>query len=458
MPGAHLAVTRLVVRLASVAMWASLAGGMVLLGPRQAAAQSAADTATARRLASEGIELFHRGDFAGALDRLERAQALFDAPTHLLFIARAQSKLGRLVESSETYRRLTRVKLAPDAPQAFRDAVASAHQELSSLEPTLPLLTVLVEPRGAEGLALTIDGVSVATAILGVERPINPGEHIVEASAPGYAPARAQVTIEPSGKKTVELSLAPEAVPSGTPAPAPAVDRGARPREAPQAPDAEADKPLPFVGFDAGIRLLGLLPSGNIDQNRVMSDYYKAGFGAQLHLGARFPSLFRKFDVGLAGFYGHYTLAPGAELDDLGSRRGSVTNQVQAQEAGFLLRASSKRHRFGPFAELGLSLLHRIRETRDFDLAGEGACQESTKWGGTALTGMGGVHVPLNAWLNLSPFVGASFAQFTHQSFTSPASCPDSIGSFERNVAAGAQKPHTFLVLGVGGEVLIGKD
>ena len=64
-----------------------------LLVAPAAFAQSAADKATARQLASEGIELYQKGSYAEALDKLERAEALFDAPVHLLYIARTQAKL-----------------------------------------------------------------------------------------------------------------------------------------------------------------------------------------------------------------------------------------------------------------------------------------------------------------------------------------------------------------------------
>src|SRR5579883_2443273 len=50
-----------------------------------------------------------------------RAEALVHAPTHLLYIARTEAKLGQLVEASETYARIQHEALAPDAPKAFVD-------------------------------------------------------------------------------------------------------------------------------------------------------------------------------------------------------------------------------------------------------------------------------------------------------------------------------------------------
>jgi len=60
-------------------------------------AQSAADKATARQLATQGIQQYQQGKNAEALDLLQKAEQLYDAPIHLIYIARAQAALGKLV-------------------------------------------------------------------------------------------------------------------------------------------------------------------------------------------------------------------------------------------------------------------------------------------------------------------------------------------------------------------------
>ena len=87
---------------------AAAVGAFVTLAGAPAVAQSAADKATARQLAVQGIKVYEDGKYSEALDKLERAQTLYDAPVHLLYIARCQHKLGMLVESAETYRRMVR--------------------------------------------------------------------------------------------------------------------------------------------------------------------------------------------------------------------------------------------------------------------------------------------------------------------------------------------------------------
>ncbi len=73
-----------------------------LLVSTSAWAQTDSDRATARLLAEEGIALQQQGKYEEALDKLTRAQQIFNAQTHLLLIAQCQVAVGKLVEGAET--------------------------------------------------------------------------------------------------------------------------------------------------------------------------------------------------------------------------------------------------------------------------------------------------------------------------------------------------------------------
>src|SRR5215471_15936936 len=132
-----------------------------------ALAQTAADKATAREAATEGIRLYKSGKYADALDRLRRAQSLYDAPVHLLYIARAQDKLGQLVEASENYRLLDHYTLPAGAPAAWTSAVEDGRKELANLEPRIPKLRIVATPANLKDAAVEIDGAKVSSAVLG---------------------------------------------------------------------------------------------------------------------------------------------------------------------------------------------------------------------------------------------------------------------------------------------------
>ncbi|MCA9591930.1 MAG: hypothetical protein KC776_01425 [Myxococcales bacterium] len=207
-----------------------------------AGAQTDAERAGARAAASEGLKAFKAGDYAKAVDLFSRAQSLVDAPPHLLYIARSQEKLGHLVKAHEAYVKITREKLTPDAPDAFRDAMEKAQTELKALEPRLPYLTISVTGDGADGAVVTMDGKEVPKALVGVPAPVDPGKHELQATGDGVQSDLATITLAESARETVKLNLAPApgaTVPGGTPGAEP---NGSEPAGTPPTTEPTHDK------------------------------------------------------------------------------------------------------------------------------------------------------------------------------------------------------------------------
>lgn len=182
--------------------------GFWLLGAREAAAQTDEQRAAARALATDGAKAFNEGRWQEAVDMFTRAESLVHAPPHLLFLARAQERLGRLVRAREAYLKITKETLSAAAPQAFRDAQASAEQELRAIEPRIGSLTISVEgAEGATDLTVMVDGQPMPGALIGVPRPLDPGDHKVEAVAAGYRGQPAQLKLLDGERKEVVLKL-----------------------------------------------------------------------------------------------------------------------------------------------------------------------------------------------------------------------------------------------------------
>jgi hypothetical protein len=198
--------------------------------PRWASAQASksdADRATARALAHEGYEAQKQGRYALAADRFERAEALVDAPTLLLGLARAQVGLGKLVEASESYRRILRDPLAPGAPAAFIKAVEDAKREAPGVATRLAWVTLDV--RGPATPQVLLDDVAVSAAALGVPLACNPGTHTVKASAEGALAGEQSFTADEGAKETISLTLKklPEAPVAAVATPRPVPGGGA---------------------------------------------------------------------------------------------------------------------------------------------------------------------------------------------------------------------------------------
>jgi hypothetical protein len=154
---------------------------------------------TARKLGQEALKLYDAGDYAGALEKLNTANALVPTPTLGLYAARCLVKLGRLVEGSEKYLEVSRMALDRSAPAVMRKAQVDAVAERDKLLPTVPTLEVRLAGPPGDGVDVTVDGKPLLPGLVGEKRPVDPGPH--QATA-----ARSDATV--SGAVTVTLGQA----------------------------------------------------------------------------------------------------------------------------------------------------------------------------------------------------------------------------------------------------------
>jgi hypothetical protein len=166
---------------------------------------SASDRATARVLADEAGEALDQKNYEVAADKFARAEALVHAPTLLLGLARAEVGQRKFVEASENYQRILREGLPPGAPPAFAKALQDAQREIKAITPKLAWVTVtLKEPASS---VVTIDGVELPKAAMDVKRAVNPGSHVVKATADGYHPTTTTIDVKEGEATAVTLAL-----------------------------------------------------------------------------------------------------------------------------------------------------------------------------------------------------------------------------------------------------------
>lgn len=239
--------------------------------PRPAAAQvqlSEADRkATARALFAQGVKEEDAGQHAAALSLFQKAQNLFDAPTHLLHIAQCQIALGKLVEAAETYETLKRVSLAPGAPEVFEAAKAKAAADLPALRARIPTLRIDLTPKPADlqNLQLVVNGVLLPADLVGIARPVNPGPTKLVAKAQGYKDAELEVSLKEKEQRSVGLAL----VPGESSLPPVVVARPGGPQDSPKDPHYVPDKPLPK---EPGVRIaLSYSPNIPLNTNNELS-------------------------------------------------------------------------------------------------------------------------------------------------------------------------------------------
>jgi len=220
-------------------------------------AQSAADRATARQLGLDGQDALDKKDYATAEDRFRRADALFHAPTLLLGFARAEAGLGKLVNASEAYNRIVREGVPPGAAPAFAKALDAAKAEEGSVRARIATVTVTVT--GPENPTVTLDDQPLSVAALGVRRPVDPGTHLVRASADGWEPAETRFAVTDAGSANALLSMqrvtpvVPAAAPPPSPVLAPAGETPAPHETSSAGTTGSGQRTLGWVGVGVGV-------------------------------------------------------------------------------------------------------------------------------------------------------------------------------------------------------------
>jgi hypothetical protein len=239
----------------------------------QARADEAADTATARILGGDGVLLADAGDCPRAIEKLGRAEALHHAATTAARLGECEIAVGRLVAGSERLQRVLREPLPSAAPAASVAALGRARTILEQSLPRIPTVRLSVIAPPSAALAVTLDGESLSDAILGTDRPTDPGVHKLRIAAEGFLPLTREFSLSEGEAKRVSLELQPDPNAKAVAAAAPdaAHNPGARP-----ASGGSALGPVSIVSFAIAALGLGAGVDAGIVVARQASDLSRA--------------------------------------------------------------------------------------------------------------------------------------------------------------------------------------
>ena len=197
---------------------------------------SAQDIAQARTLGQQAQTAYDAGNFAESEKLWAAAAKLYpQAPTLTLGLARTQAKNGHVVGAQESYNKIIREwSTVASPPPAFKEALDAAKNEVGTVSARVANVVITVEG-GAPNPVVTVDGENVPAAALGLKRPVDPGQHVVKASAEGYRPAETKFSVAEAGSAEAKLKLekSPDepvaAVVPATGSTEPAADSGTKP-------------------------------------------------------------------------------------------------------------------------------------------------------------------------------------------------------------------------------------
>ena len=198
---------------------ATFASVLAFATPTLAQTTQDAERAAARTLGYEGSELYRAGDYAAALDKLDRAYRVLQVPSLGLWSGRCMEELGQLVAAAERYLETTRLELPDQGREVHEEAQRDAAALREQLLPRIPHL--VIEVTGAEPgtLDVRIDDAPLSTALLGTRVPIDPGTHRIEVQRDDTVKqAEVEAVESDTARVTLTFDPEPEAPP---PAPAP---------------------------------------------------------------------------------------------------------------------------------------------------------------------------------------------------------------------------------------------
>lgn len=177
---------------------------LLALSPQKLLAQaspSAAEKAEAEALFQDGNKLMLQKRWAEACPKLEASQRLDPAGGTLLNLALCHEGEGKLATAW--------VEFGDALAQAKQDKKTSrikiAKEHMEKLESRLPKLVVRLNGAPPPGLQVERDGVLMADASFGTPIPVDPGEHAVRGSAPGYLPYEEKIFLGEGETKTLLL-------------------------------------------------------------------------------------------------------------------------------------------------------------------------------------------------------------------------------------------------------------
>jgi hypothetical protein len=230
--------------------WSALA--ILLTSATPALAQRGGSTVTqevARTKGEEGLAAYGNKQWQQAYDAFKVAESLFHAPTLVLYMARCQANLGKLLEARAFYEKIAVETIPKNATPAFRDAIKTAQSELEALRPRIPSIEIVVTGVAADAAHVTIDGATVPPDDVSKKRDLDPGAHTISATADNARPLTRTVTLAEGAAVKVELPFEIGTTGPAAPTAAPA----------PSAPATPADRPGSMI---PGIIALGVGAAG----------------------------------------------------------------------------------------------------------------------------------------------------------------------------------------------------
>jgi hypothetical protein len=170
-------------------------------------AQSAGDKATAEGLFGDGRRLMSQANYREACPKFEASLKLDPGVGAMLNLADCYEKNGQTASAWAEFREASSAARAAGS----RDREELARQRAASLEPKLSRLTIVA---GKQSAQVTRDGTVVDSAAFGTPMPVDPGKHVIEATAPGKQKWSKSIDVAAASRASVEVPVLQDGLPA----------------------------------------------------------------------------------------------------------------------------------------------------------------------------------------------------------------------------------------------------
>jgi hypothetical protein len=168
---------------------------LIVLWPGAAAAN---DPAAAREQVKIGYALSTEGKCDEAIPHFVESLRLEPKAVTLINLANCEEKVGRLADALGHWAD-ARARAQSEAQRPIEE---EAEKRQKALEPRVPKLTIIAP----KGTIVVRDGVALGEPSIGTPLPVNPGAHVIVASAKGRAEAKTEIKIAERESKRIEVA------------------------------------------------------------------------------------------------------------------------------------------------------------------------------------------------------------------------------------------------------------
>jgi hypothetical protein len=208
----------------------------------RASAQSPEELRAARELFQEAFKDEKDKRYPEALEKFRRVAKVKESASVRYRIATVLAAMGKLREARDMYRALAAAKSS--LPSSDQEASDSAAEKAAELDRRIPHLTLRLQDNPPPDVRVSVDGSPVPVTAIPRSIELDPGEHVILATAQGAKPLEEKLTLDDGAPELSHtVSLVPE-----TPTPPPT------PTQSP--PRSSPNVLVPWVAVGAGAVLV----------------------------------------------------------------------------------------------------------------------------------------------------------------------------------------------------------